>query len=99
MHVPRVRAYLSIGFQSVTLNDPDRFPLEVLDNILAGQGGRLFRQLRDKESLAYVVTSFFRPGMAPGVFGVYMGCEESKVDRAFAGLKEQIELIQQDKGE
>jgi zinc protease len=97
MHVPRVRAYLAMGFQTVTLTDPDRFPLEVLDNILAGQGGRLFLQLRDKESLAYVVTSFFRPGMAPGVFGVYMGCDAPKVDRAFAGLKEQIELIKKTK--
>ncbi len=97
MHVPRVKAYLAIGFQTVTLHDPDRFPLEVLDNILAGQGGRLFRQLRDKESLAYVVTSFFRPGMSPGVFGVYMGCDAPKVDRAFAGLKEQIALIKKTK--
>jgi zinc protease len=93
MHVPRVKAYLAIGFQSVSMYDPDRFPLEVLDNILAGQGGRLFRELRDKESLAYVVTSFFRPGVAPGVFGVYMGCDAPKAERAFEGLKEQIERI------
>jgi zinc protease len=97
MRAPRVRAYLAMGFQTVTLTDPDRFPLEVLDNILAGQGGRLFSQLRDKESLAYVVTSFFRPGMDPGVFGVYVGCDAPKVDRAFSGLKEQIELIKQTK--
>lgn len=95
IRVPRVKAYLAIGFQGVSIYDPDRFPLEVLDNILAGQGGRLFRQLRDKESLAYVVTSFFRPGVAPGVFGVYLGCDTPKVDRAYEALKEQIELIKQ----
>jgi zinc protease len=93
MHVPRVKAYLAIGFQGVSLYDADRFPLEVLDNILAGQGGRLFLQLRDKESLAYVVTSFFRPGVDRGVFGVYLGCDSPKADRAFDALKEQIELV------
>ena len=97
VRMPRAKAYLAIGFQTVSLHDQDRFPLEVLDNILAGQGGRLFLQLRDKESLAYVVTSFFRPGMEPGVFGVYMGCDAPKVDRAFAALKEQIERVKNTK--
>jgi len=67
--------------------------LEVLNNILAGQGGRLFLQLRDKESLAYVVTSFVRPGIDPGVFAFYMACEESKLDQAVQGLFRQVELI------
>jgi predicted Zn-dependent peptidase len=39
------------------------------------------------------VTSFFRPGVERGVFGVYMGCEAPKVDRAFDALKEQIKLV------
>jgi zinc protease len=93
--VPRAKAHLALGFRTVTHYDPDRFALDVLNHILAGQGGRLFLQLRDKESLAYSVTSFFRPGMSPGIFGLYMACDAPKVDRAFAGLVEQIKLIRE----
>jgi zinc protease len=97
MHVPRAKAHLAIGFRGTTFTDPDRFPLDVLNNVLTGQGGRLFRRLRDEESLAYTVATFARPGMAPGVFGFYMACDAPKADRAYQGLIEQIGLIKKAK--
>lgn len=93
MHVPRAKAHLAIGFRATTFSDPDRFPLDVLNNVLTGQGGRLFRRLRDEEALAYTVNSFARPGMSPGVFGVYMACDAPKVDRAYEGLIRELDLI------
>lgn len=95
VHIPRAKAHLAVGFRATTLSDPDRYPLEVLNNILAGQGGRLFLQLRDKESLAYVVTSFFRPGLQPGVFAFYMACDETKAEQAEQGLQRQVDLIRE----
>ncbi|HMK33826.1 MAG TPA: pitrilysin family protein [Desulfomonilaceae bacterium] len=97
IRMPRAKTHLAVGFRATSFSDPDRFALDVLNHILAGQGGRLFRQLRDKESLAYVVTSFFRPGMSPGVFGLYMACDAPKADRALKGLFKQIDLIKQTK--
>jgi zinc protease len=97
MHVRRAKAHLAIGFRGTTFTDPDRFPLDVLNNVLTGQGGRLFRRLRDEESLAYTVASFVRPGMAQGVFGFYMACDAPKADRAYAGLVKQIKLIKKAK--
>src|SRR5271157_399797 len=96
VHVPRAKAHLAIGFRATTFSDPDRFALDVLNHVL-GQEGRLFSQLRDKESLAFDVTSFFRPGMEPGVFGLYMACETQKVDRAYEGLIKEVELIKKAK--
>ena len=96
VHVPRAKAHLAIGFRATTFGDPDRFALDVLDQVL-GQEGRLFSQLRDKESLAFDVTSFFRPGMEPGVFGLYMACDAPKVDRAYEGLIREVELIKKAK--
>ena len=93
MHIPRAKAHLAMGFRATTFSDPDRFPLDVLNNVLTGQGGRLFRRLRDEESLAYTVTSFVRPGLSPGVFGVYMACDAPKVDRAYEGLIRELDLI------
>ncbi len=91
--IPRAKAHLGIGFPGTTLSSADRYPMEVLSNILSGQGGRLFLQLRDKESLAYSVTSFVRPGVDPGVFAFYMACDETKAERGVKGLFEEIDRV------
>ena len=70
--------------------------MEVLNNLLSGQGGRLFLQLRDKESLAYTVTSFLRPNLDPGAFGFYMACDVSKIQKALPGLLGQIDKVKSD---
>ena len=41
MHIPRAKAHLAIGFRATTFSDPDRFPLDVLNNVLTGQGGQV----------------------------------------------------------
>jgi zinc protease len=93
VRIPRAKAHLVIGFRGTTLKDEERYPLEVLNNVLAGQGGRLFLELRDKESLAYTVTSFVRNGMDPGVFAFYIACDASKVDQALSSLHREIEGV------
>lgn len=97
IRIPRAKVHIAIGYRGTSLADPDRFPLDVLNHVLAGQGGRLFLELRDKQSLAYVVTSFVRPGLDPGIFALYMACDESKADRAVEGLFQQIDLVRKEK--
>jgi zinc protease len=93
VRLPRAKAHLVIGFRGVTLKDEERYPLEVLNNVLAGQGGRLFLELRDKESLAYTVTSFVRNGIDPGLFAFYIACDASKVDQALTSLNREIKRV------
>jgi zinc protease len=93
IRIPRAKSHVALGYHAVSLSDPDRYPLEVLNNLLSGQGGRLFLELRDKESLAYVVTSFFRPTLDPGLFGFYIACDVPKTEKALAGLSNQIEKV------
>jgi zinc protease len=95
IRIPRAKAHLMIGFRGTTLKAQERYALDVLNNVLAGQGGRLFLQLRDKESLAYVVTSFVRSGLDPGVFGLYISCDPSKVDQAVNSLFREIDRIRE----
>lgn len=94
--IPRAKAHIAIGFPAVSFYDPDRYALEVLNNLLSGQGGRLFLQLRDRESLAYVVASFVRPGVQPGLFGFYIACDTSKIDNAVEGLFREIGKVRSD---
>ncbi|MDX1387346.1 MAG: pitrilysin family protein, partial [bacterium] len=89
----KLQAHIVYGFRGVRFKDPDRYALDVLNNILAGQGGRLFLELRDKMSLAYSVTSLSQEGIEPGYFGVYIGTEGSKVNTAIAGIERELKKV------
>jgi zinc protease len=91
----KAQAHLVYGFLGVTVRSEDRHALDVLSSVLSGQGGRLFVQLRDKQSLAYSVSSFSVEGIDPGYFGVYMGTSPDKVRAALAGIREQLDLTLQ----
>jgi zinc protease len=60
------QAHFVIGYTGARFTDPDRYAMDVLGAALAGQGGRLFTNLRDKKSLAYSVTSFSSEQVDPG---------------------------------
>jgi zinc protease len=87
------QAHIVIGFQGTTYKSADRYPMAVLNNILAGQGGRLFRQLRDKMSLAYSVSSMNQDGIEPGYFAVYIGTDPAKLDTAITAIFAELEGI------
>ncbi len=89
------QVHIVLGFPGVTFTSPDRYPLEVLNAILSGQGGRLFTDLRDKQSLAYSVTSFVGLGLDYGSFAFYIACSPDKRDRALKELWRQIYNIRE----
>src|SRR5262249_6881301 len=60
--------------------------LEVIAQLLAGQGGRLFLELRDRQGLAYSVSASSAEGLAPGTFNVYIATSPEKLDAAREGL-------------
>jgi zinc protease len=82
----RAQAHLVTGTSGLRLADGDRFALEILVSSLSGQGGRLFLDLRDKQSLCYSVAAYAVDGIEPGSFSVYMGTSPEKVDQALAGI-------------
>jgi len=76
------QVHIIIGFLGADMKSPDRFALEVADTVLSGQSGRLFRHLRDEQSLAYSLSSFSMAGLDTGAFGVYIGTSPDKKDQA-----------------
>jgi len=87
------QVHIVVGFLGLTLGDPDLPALDVLTQILSGQGGRLFMELRDKRSLAYSVTAFAMEGVDPGSFGVYIASAPDKLKEAREGLEEQLARV------
>jgi zinc protease len=90
------QAHFVIGYRGARFTDPDRYALDVLGYALAGMGGRLFVNLRDRKSLAYSVTSFSSEQVDPGFFAFYMGTSAEKLDVAIADTLQEIAEVKKD---
>lgn len=84
------------GFPTVTVRDPNRYALRVLDTILGGMGGRLFAELRDKKSLAYSVTTFDAYPTDRGFMALYIGCSPEKEAEALSEFERVLHEVKQD---
>lgn len=91
----REQAHIVLGYRGLSWSAPERAALDLLTTILGGQGGRLFLQLRDKESLAYSVSPIASYGISPGIVGAYIACSPEKIERATQGLREQLDKIKE----
>ena len=89
----RAQAHLAIGFHGLRVDDEDRYALDVISQLLAGQSGRLFLELRDRQSLAYTVTATSIEGIAPGYFAVYIASAPEKLEAAHRGLLTELERL------
>ncbi|NJD62779.1 MAG: insulinase family protein, partial [Deltaproteobacteria bacterium] len=90
------QAHFVIGYPGAKFTDPDRYSVNLLGAALAGMGGRLFTNLRDKKSLAYSVTSFSSEQIDPGFFAFYMGTSADKLTEAIADTLKEIEAVRKD---
>ena len=84
------QSHLVVGFPGLCLTDPERYTLQVMQAILAGQGGRLFVELRDKASLAYSVSPMRMEGLEGGYFGAYIGCSPEKAKTAIRMMRDEF---------
>ena len=80
------QAHVVVGFLGARIQDPHRYALRVLNAVLTGQGGRLFRRLRDEMGLAYAVTSTCVEGLDPGYLAGYIATSPENVQQAREGL-------------
>ena len=87
------QTHIILGYLGPTLHSVDRDPLGVLNAVLAGQGGRLFTELRDRQSLAYSVFSFVAPGIDPGLIAFGIAVSPEREAEAISGILEQIRKI------
>ncbi|MFN0063607.1 MAG: M16 family metallopeptidase [Myxococcaceae bacterium] len=94
-HLPREQAHLVLGFWGARVTDGWRHALAVMTAVLSGQGGRLFLELRDKQSLAYSVGALHADGVEPGHFEVRIGTSPAKQDVALSALRKQLMLLRE----
>jgi zinc protease len=87
------QAHFVLGFPGATVQSRDRYVLDVLDAALSGMGGRLFYELRDKESLAYSLAFISNVNLDPGYICVYMGTHPDKIETAIAGVLRELKKV------
>lgn len=84
----RAQAHLLMVFPVPGKKHEHSPALNVMNKVLAGQGGILFRELRDRQGLAYSVTSLLWQSTEAGFLALYIGTYEDRVDEALKGFKE-----------
>ncbi len=70
---------LILGFRTVSLSSPDRYPLDVLDTILSGMSGRLFSAIRERSGLAYTLGCSQKLGLDTGFMLIYVATTKENV--------------------
>ena len=84
--------WIIMGWQtSGVLNKKDYAALNVIDSILGtGMSSRLFKNLRDKDGLAYQLGSQYSPNVLKGFFITYIGTNPENLDYAIKRMKEEV---------
>lgn len=99
-HVTEVRdkkqAVLVVGYRGTTLESPDRYALELVQESCSDLGSRLFLRVREKLGLAYYVGAQNFVGLVPGYFAFYAGTMPEKATLVEAELLEEAELLRRD---
>lgn len=82
----REQAHLAMAWAGVAYTDRRQPALEVLVNVLGGQAGRLFRELREERGLAYDVSAATYDGLLPGLVVTALATEPGRLAEAEAAM-------------
>ncbi|MFB0508441.1 MAG: M16 family metallopeptidase [Thermodesulfobacteriota bacterium] len=87
---------MHMGFPSVSLEDPDLYPLDVLAIILGrGRTSRLYRTVKDRKELVLSIdSSNWTPHYARGIFVISMALRYENVHAALEAILDEIGEIQ-----
>ncbi len=87
------QAVVVMGFKGTDLRDPDRYPLEMIQEACSDLGSRLFMRVREKLGLAYYVGAQNFVGLVPGYFTFYAGTEANAAERVEQELLAEAEML------
>ena len=87
------QAVIILGFPGLTICDPDRYALELLQEGCSDLGSRLFLRVREKLGLAYYVGAQNFLGLFPGYFAFYAGTAPDKLAQVETELINEARLL------
>jgi zinc protease len=94
----KAQADIAYGLVTVARRDPDYYAYWLMNNVF-GQysiGGRLGDSIRERQGMAYYVSSSLDANVAPGPLAIRAGVSPANVDRAIASIDEEIDRLVRD---
>jgi zinc protease len=94
----KAQADIAYGFTTITRNDPSYYAAWLM-NVAFGQyaiGGRLGDSIRERQGMAYYVSSALDANAAPGPLSIRAGVSPANVDRAVASIDEEVARLVHD---
>ncbi len=94
---PIQQAHLVMGLRAPGMLDPRRTTLSVLNTLLGGgMSSRLNQNIRERYGFCYNIYSFLNLNSDSGDFGVYMGTDRAKIERARKLITRELDRLTQD---
>ena len=92
------QVHIAIGFRTVKLEHPDKYPLEVLAAILGGgMSSRLFHEVREKRGLGYYVSTSSDAYQDAGSIVSMAGIDPKRVKEAIEVMLDEHKKVQSSK--
>jgi len=94
----KAQADIAYGFVTIQRNDPDYYAFWLMNNAF-GQyaiGGRLGDSIRERQGMAYYVSSALDANVAAGPLVIRAGVSPANVDRAVASIDEEVVRLLRD---
>jgi predicted Zn-dependent peptidase len=86
--------HLIVGFEGLSVHDPDKFNALVLNFYLGGgMSSRLFQEIREKAGLAYTVDCDFLPFSQAGLCAIYLALQPKSLGKCLKILGREIKGI------
>ncbi len=90
---PKEQCIVILGFPGITMNDPRRDALEVLDAAMSGMSSKVFTTIREERGLAYFAGASQRMGVDPGLFMLYAGTRPDALSEVEMLLRREIDRV------
>ncbi len=88
--------HICLSFPSVSNLDPDRYAMQLLNNIFGGgMSSRLFQELREKRGLCYSVGSFLSAHDDTGVYCISLALSQESEEKALHTIADEIHRMTQ----
>lgn len=89
------QTHCMIGNIAYDRNDPRRFPMFLLNNILGGpaMNSRLNLTVRERHGYAYTIESAFLPYTDTGIFSIYIGTDNENLDKSLLLIRKELEKM------
>lgn len=74
------QAHICLGYESVSYDTRDKYPLSVMDSVIAGSmNSRLFQTIREDKGLTYSIYSFSSTFKKTGIFQLYFAMNPTQL--------------------